>query len=350
MAMNVRCFSSFTFSYLNRARVLFSSLRRFQPNWELVALVTDRPPPGFRFAAEAEPFDTLVYADELNIEGFASWLFKHDVVEACTAVKGPFVREACSSGADAVVYLDPDTCLFGSLDTVETMLETSDIILTPHIAAPERDLVGVLDNEMGSLKTGIYNLGFCALRTSGEGAKFARWWADRLLEFCYEDIPSGLFVDQRWCDLVPAIFENVRILRDPGYNVASWNLSDRKVSMESDGSFAVNGSPLRFWHFTKLGEIADVMTKRYAKDNFQVYEIWNWYRRQVADATEIAIPHGYWAYATYDNGATISKIHRTKYRSDSKLEVLYPNPFSTGPGSYYESLCSEELAHMVGKL
>ena len=32
--MKVLVYSSFTFSYLNRARVLFQTLRRFHPDWE----------------------------------------------------------------------------------------------------------------------------------------------------------------------------------------------------------------------------------------------------------------------------------------------------------------------------
>ena len=47
--MKVLVYSSFTFSYLNRARVLFKTLRRFHPDWELVALITDTPPQGFAF-------------------------------------------------------------------------------------------------------------------------------------------------------------------------------------------------------------------------------------------------------------------------------------------------------------
>ena len=113
--MKVLCYSSFAFSYLNRARVLFQTLRRFHPEWELVALITDKPPPGFRFDPAREPFDRVVWAEDLGIPDFQAWLFKHDVVEVCTAVKGPFIHQACSSGADAVIYLDPDTALFASL-------------------------------------------------------------------------------------------------------------------------------------------------------------------------------------------------------------------------------------------
>ena len=58
--MKVLVYSSFTFSYLNRARVLFSTLRRFHPDWDLVALITDEPPEGFRLRVEEEPFDRVV--------------------------------------------------------------------------------------------------------------------------------------------------------------------------------------------------------------------------------------------------------------------------------------------------
>ena len=335
--MKILCYSSFSFSYLNRARVLFASVRKHQPDWHLVALITDDPPPGFRFVPQSEPFDAVVYASELPIDGFRSWIFKHDVIEACTAVKGPFALKAVRDGrADAVVYLDPDTCVFASLRPLEELLKSWDVILTPHSLAPDRERQAIIDNEICSLRTGIYNLGFCAFRTDGEGARFAQWWSDRLLAFCYDDIPSGLFVDQRWCDHVPALFDRVKILRDPGYNVASWNLSNRTVSITTDGRILVNGEPLRFWHFTKLGPIGDAMTKRYAADNFEVYELWSWYRRQVIATTEKSIPERYWAYGQYDNGMTIPKEHRVLFRSNPQIQRSFTNPFETGPNSFLE--------------
>ena len=333
--MKVLCFSSFTFSYLNRARVLFASLRRFHPEWELVALITDAAPPGFRLDVEAEPFDRVVYASELGIPNFTSWLFKHDVVEVCTAVKGPFLHQACESGAaDAVIYLDPDTALLGSLAPLEAWLETDDILLTPHQLDPNDDPLAIEDNDVATLRTGIFNLGFAAVRTTGEGARFAKWWNDRLLTHCYDDIPRGLFVDQRWCDHVPGLFDKVRIVRDPGYNVASWNLSRRKVSIEKDGAILVNGVPLRFWHFTKLGEVGDAMTRRYAGDNFPVYELWSWYRRQIAVATDAVIPARWWAFGAYKDGHPIEKAHRLLYRERADLQAAFPDPYAAGPGGF----------------
>ena len=336
--MKILAYSSFTFSYLNRARVLFQTLRTFHPDWELVALITDEPPPGFTFDPSQEPFDRVVWARELGIPDFDSWLFKHDVVEVCTAVKGPFIHQACTSGADAVIYLDPDTALFASLAPLEAWLEEHDILLTPHLIDPNDDPTAILDNDISTLRTGIYNLGFVAIRTQGEGARFAKWWNDRLLSYCYDDIPSGLFVDQRWCDHVPALFDKVKVVRDPGYNVASWNLSRRKVTVEKSGAITVNGVPLRFWHFTKLGPLGDTMTKRYAGQNFPVYEIWSWYKRQVTAATEPAIPERWWAYGAFANGAKIEKAQRVLYRQRGDLQAAFPNPFASGQGSYQQWL------------
>lgn len=332
--MKTMAFTSFSFSYLNRARVLFRSLRRHHPDWTLIALLVDLPPPGVSIDLEAEDFDSIVWAADLDIEGLPSWLFKHDIVEACTAVKGPFLHAACSMGFDAVIYLDPDTCLFNPLDTIIDALSVHDGVLTPHLLEFEASPTAIVDNELATLRTGIFNLGFVAIRTTDQGLQFARWWRDRLLTYCYDDIPQGLFVDQRWCDHVPAFFERFLILRDPGCNVASWNLSRRRVSIDWNGEISVNGSLLKFWHFTKLGIVGDTMTRRYAAGNFEVHEIWNWYKREIRRATDPRIPEGYWAYDRYTDGRQIRTDHRRLYRSREDLQTAFPEPFVSGPESY----------------
>jgi hypothetical protein len=345
--VKVLCYSSFTFSYLNRARVLFQTLRRFHPDWELVALITDQPPAAFRFDPASEPFDRVVWAEDLGIPDFQGWLFKHDVVEVCTAVKGPFIHQACGEGAfggaEAVIYLDPDTALFASLAPLEALLEEYDILLTPHLIDPNDTPEAIADNDLSASRTGIFNLGFVAIRTTGEGARFAKWWNDRLLDWCYDDMPAGLFVDQRWCDHVPALFDRVKVVRDPGYNVASWNLSTRTVAVQKDGRVTVNGAPLRFWHFTKLGPMGDAMTRKYGATNFPVYEVWSWYKRQVTKATDRAIPDRWWAYGAYSDGTPIKKAHRVLYRQRADLQMAFPDPFAAGEGGYAEWLEREGL-------
>lgn len=335
--MRTLCFSSFSFSYLNRARVLYQSLRRHHPDWHLVALMTDTVPAGFEFDVANEPFDEVVWHDELGVPGIDAWLFQHDIVEICTAVKGPFLKIAAARDFDAVIYMDPDTCLFNPLDPVMEKLEDFDIVLTPHLLEPEEKRVAIIDNEICPLWAGIYNLGFVAIRTSGEGARFASWWADRLLQFCHDDPAKGLFVDQKWCDHVPVFFDKVCILKDPGCNTASWNVNQRKITVDHSGNVRSNDKLLRFWHFTKLGPLGDVMTRRYAGDQIVVYELWRWYREQVAKATDPGIPDRYWAFSHYADGVPIERSHRLLYRDRADLQAHFPNPFGEDGVSGFSS-------------
>ena len=59
----------------------------------------------------------------------------------------------------------------------------------------------------------------------------------------------GYFVDQRWMDFAPGLVEGLFILRDPGYNVAYWNLAGRDLRKRGN-RYEVDGRPLRFFHFS----------------------------------------------------------------------------------------------------
>ena len=329
MKKKVYCYTSLTFSYLSRARVLVWSLKRFHPDWHFVAVITDKEPEGFDFNIEDEQFDEVIRGQDLPIENMESWMFKHDLVETCTAVKGPVLDMLCQrEDADKVVYLDPDIAVFSPLDSLIESLDMNDILLTPHQLSPDEDDSAIRDNEICSLMHGIYNLGFVAVSTRDEGRRFAQWWSARLQSFCYDDIPSGLFTDQRWCDHVPAFFEGVKIIKDPGCNLASWNLSQRKVGITPEGEVLVNGSPLKFYHVTKYGPVGLNMTERYAADNTEVYELWGWYGRKLAEYTPPGLPDGYWGYSEFQNREPIQKEHRELYRQRADLQDAFPDPYA----------------------
>lgn len=339
--MAIHAFTSFSFSYLNRARVLASSLRKQHPDWVIWAVMTDKEPEGFRFDLTTENFDHMVTAEELFGDATNSWLFNHDIVEACTAVKGRALQHILNDPtAEKVVYFDPDIAVFNSMAPVIDLLDDYAIVLTPHQLDPEpaSDTQAIRDNEIASLDFGIFNLGFIAVSQHPEAHRFAQWWADRLFDYCHDRRDIGVFVDQKWCNLIPCFFDSVKVLRDPGYNVASWNLSQRVMSFDAEGTALINGQPLRFYHFTKLGPTGDAMTRRYAGDNTEVYELWWWYRHEVARETDPAIPKGWWHYGTFDNGVAIGKHVRELFRDRQDLRKAYTNPYKTGPDSLFEWL------------
>lgn len=337
--MTIHAYTSFSFSYLNRARVLAATLRKQHPDWVIWAVMVDKEPEGFTWNLEDEDFDRLLTAEDLFGDETDQWLFGHDIIEACTAVKGhALLHILAEPSAEKVFYFDPDIAVFNTMDPVSDLLDTHSIVLTPHQVDPESadDMVAILDNEIASLNFGTYNLGFVAVNQSGEAHRFAKWWADRLKDWCHDRQDIGVFVDQKWCNLVPCFFDDVKVLRDPGYNVASWNLSQRTMSYDVDGQALINGAPLRFYHFTKLGPVGDVMTRRYANNNIEIYELWWWYRHEVEMATDPTIPKGWWHYGSFENGTEIQRNIRELYRSRQDLRDTFSEPYKAGPNSFFE--------------
>lgn len=333
--MTVHAFTSFSYSYLNRARVWAKTLRRQHPDWILWAVITDTEPEGYLFDLEREPFDKSITAEDLFGIDAKQWLFGHDVVEACTAVKGRALQHLLSQpDADKVLYFDPDTAVFNSLTPIIEKLRDYSIILTPHQVDPEpyEERTSIMDNEMASLQYGVFNLGFIAVSNDSESRRFASWWSDRLQDWCHDRLDIGVFVDQKWCNLVPCFFDRVLILRDRGCNVASWNISQRQLEFDVNGTLLVNGSPLRFFHFTKLGPIGDAMTRRYAQDNIEVYEVWSAYRRWIIHETDPRIPAGYWSYGFFSDGSVVPKKARLVYRESKEVQSRFSNPYSIENG------------------
>lgn len=339
----IHCFTSISFAYLDRARVLAETVKRFHPDWTLWLCLSDREPPNYRFDLEQEDYDRLVRIEDLGIEDLGienldSWIYQHDVVELCTAVKGAMMDYMMEKGAEKVVYIDPDIALFGSLADIGTLLDRHSIVLTPHLVAPEKTVYGILDNEIGSLKHGTFNLGFVAAKNDTEGRRFAQWWRDRLRDYCFDDIPAGLFTDQRWCDLAPSFFDGVHILRDPGYNVACWNLSNREIEIDHEGKITAAKKPLRFFHFTKVNSVGEAVIERYCGGHYEVFELLRWYRERLAANKVQGVESGWWAFGKYEDGTPITHEDRLAYRQRPDLHQHFSKPFASGQDSFQDWL------------
>jgi hypothetical protein len=339
----VHCFTSISYNYLDRARVLAETVRRHHPDWKMWVLVSDTLPSDSAVDITSPDVDYFMTVDELAIPNTRQWIFGHDVVELCTAVKGAMMSRLIQANADAVIYLDPDTALFAPLDGVLEKLETHSVVLTPHIVDPELREFGILDNEIGSLKHGVYNLGFAAVRADKEGTRFANWWRDRLLKFCIDDVPNGLFTDQRWCDLVPAMFENVHVLRDRGYNVASWNLSGRPISFTDDGRIFAGDALLRFFHFTKVNSVGEAVLSHYSFGRTEVFELLRWYRERLKHHAVQGLPDRWWAYGAFSDGVPIHRQFRRAWRVRGDARAHFKDPFAVGHDSYRDWAIREGL-------
>ncbi|MCE9606158.1 MAG: hypothetical protein K8U03_14775 [Planctomycetia bacterium] len=227
------------------------------------------------------------------------------------------------------VYLDPDIKVYGPLTELKEALQHHPIALTPHLCDPESTLDAVVYNELCALKHGTYNLGFVAVTQHPEGRRFIDWWTKRLEMFCYDDIPNGIFTDQRWVDLAVGFFE-AHVFKHRGYNVAPWNLSQRKVVRDGAGGYSVNGQPLRFFHFSGLDSGAnDGMLRKFVKDlNDPIYELRDRYVDELTAFGQDLLGSTPWSYAKFRSGEVIHEHSRIRYRSDPAVSAQIKKPFA----------------------
>jgi hypothetical protein len=191
----------------------------------------------------------ILLVENIGIDGLESMAERYSIVEFLTSVK-PFYFDYLFNAnpeISKIVYLDPDIKVFSELTELEHNLDTFEIILTPQITAPYKDIL--LPTEKHVYNTGLYNLGFLALSRGINSRNLLDWWKEKLRYECILDLSKGYFVDQLWMNLAPLYFEKVLIENNPGYNMAHWNLHERLLS-EKDGKYFANNKPLIFYHFS----------------------------------------------------------------------------------------------------
>ena len=323
----VYVFTSAALNYIPKVRLLFNSIKKIHPEWRTYLALADRLPEDIKLNEES--IDEIIPLEFLDIPNWVGWSFCHSIVELATAIK-PFMLLKLLNKSDCkkVIYLDPDIVVFSSLSEILEKLEEASVVLTPHQTKEENTLEAVMDNEICSLKHGIYNLGFLGVAANQEGKHFAKWWMSRTYHFCRADISNGLFTDQRWIDLVPALFESVAIIRSSRFNVASWNLTSRSVSIDGDGQYTVDGNPLGFYHFTGFDSGAhEVMAYKNSRGNPTVMKLISWYKKETLKLAKDPLSKIEWSFSRYSDLTPIETVQRIIYRERLDLQNAYKNPY-----------------------
>ncbi|HLX27649.1 MAG TPA: glycosyl transferase [Casimicrobiaceae bacterium] len=343
MTRKLHVFTSAALNYLPKVRLLCRSVRRHHPDAIIHFVLVDEAPDWLDI--RDEPFDELIEASRLGIDDWRRWSFGHGIVELATAVK-PFAlarlleRDDCAR----VLYFDPDIVLFSPIDDILRTLDQSSIALTPHQTTPEMTLDAVLDNEVASLKYGIFNLGFIGVTNDDEGRRFAAWWSRRTYDLCSADLATGLFTDQKWLNFAPVFFDRVAIIKSSRHNVATWNLTTRRFTGDLEHGFEVDGQPLGFYHFTGFDSGAHrIMAVKNAIRNEAVQALIGWYERETALSRGDPVVEHPWAFGRYSDGTPIEPWQRRLYRDRTDLRDAFPDPYDASAGDRgYRGWCASE--------
>lgn len=327
--MKVAFFSIVSNNYLHFARTLMQSVAAHHPDFDRFCVIVDEDlAPAHGLGHE---FATVAL-DDLGLPDQRQFCFQYSILELNTAVKPWAFKFLMQKGYDQVIYIDPDIKLYAPLTEVFTLLQhEADLVVTPHLLSPISD--DLIPTELDIRRAGTYNFGFCGLRNCGNAADFIAWWQTKLVRDCVVDMDRGVFVDQSWIDLVPGMFPRVGILRHPGYNVAYWNLAQRKVARSTDGRWSCDGVPLVFFHFSGLNPLApQAFSKHQNRFNLSnlgpIAELVRGYAEDVCANGAQHYTNTPYGFAKFADGTRIPDVFRRSYLLDDKLRaIMGANPF-----------------------
>lgn len=318
-------------NYLAYALTLMQSVAEKYPDAPRYLILADRAD-GDPTLVDA-PF-TTISVDALALPNFEAFAFRYTIMEFNTAIKPyAFAHLRARHPNAGIVYLDPDILVVDTFVEVEAALaEGALAVLTPHLVKPVND-----DHHPGErdiLVSGTYNCGFVAIGPHPDADRLIQWWAERLEFGAFSDVAAGLFTDQKWVDLVPGLFPDVCILRDEGYNLAYWNLSQRPVSQHA-GRWYAGKRPLAFVHFSGVDLQRPSQFSKHQNRHSQatIGKLRPLYKRYL----ELLAENGHaehrlkpYAFGAFADGEPISDPVRAVYRRyfDKGAEKPQSRPFS----------------------
>ena len=185
---------------------------------------------------------------------------------------------------------------------------------------------------MASLEYGIHQRAGDSLRGGNPAA----------LRRVFNEPSVGLFVDQKWIDLAPSYFDGVKIFKHPGCNTAYWNIHERRIIQEQDGSYGVENSgavhELIFFHFSGINPLnvqpISKYQNRYSLETRpDLAPLFVQYARMLLDNgfnSYRAVPYG---FAAFSNGSIISGVMRRYAASLASLRDDV-DPFSRHSKTY----------------
>ncbi len=235
-------------NYLTRALALHASLKRCGEPFRLYTLCWDDT--AAQGIKNENLTDAIVVRPE-QVEAYEPRLKEvrptRSKIEYYFTVGPAFLEFVFSIDpeVDLLTYLDSDLYFFSSPEPIFEELGKNSIGIIDHCFSPS--LIECREN-------GIYNVGWNMFRRDSFGLECLKWWKDRCIEWCFDYVDGPRFADQKYLDDWPVRFKGVCVLKNPGANLACWNIANYRLEKGEKG-LLVDGHPLIFYHFHGFKEI-----------------------------------------------------------------------------------------------
>jgi hypothetical protein len=327
-----RFFTICASNYLAHAIVLGRSVSANHPGARLTVFLLDALPAD---TSGLEHLDFIAVETIIPATDWHHYQCFYDALELATSIKPACFLHMLAGACDIAIYLDADILLLKPLDLVfSAFSDGHEVVLIPHLLTPLPD-DGKRPDDLSIMRTGVYNLGFAAFANTERCLSMLRWWGRHLRTLGLNDRSAGLFTDQKWIDFIPAFVPATSIIRDPGYDVAYWNMHERTVRRTENRwrvTFAgLADCDLTFFHFSGYNPTsADVLSKH--ENRFRSQPPGDT-RDLMAHYADALITAGFPAFAArpvlapcFDNGAAWDPVCRNLYRSVISADPDFGDP------------------------
>jgi hypothetical protein len=297
-------FTVVTPNYLAHALTIRKSFLQHNPDAAFIICVL-----GLESHCPVINFDNFYFLNSLSdprIEGMTRRYAPFEMVCALKPFYAAHILEQ-HTNIRRLIYLDCDMYVFAPFAT----LTDAAITLSPHRTKNTEYLPEPKNYSVISLnRYGVYNAGYFELHNKPEAVAFLEWWKNLMVDTGYEKPDEHLFSDQLWLNLVHSFFDDVYVNKNPGYNVAIWNLIERQVK-EVNGTFYVNNEPLVLYHFSKYNmekpdDMVNYIEPYLTFDNFPVLRsVYQKFREELLEA-------GYEQYKTIPYPFSYARSNKKK--------------------------------------
>ena len=146
-----------------------------------------------------------------------------------------------------LTYLDSDLYFFDNPALIFQEIGNSSIAIVEHNFSFTTKL---------NIKYGRFNVGWISFLRDQQGLQCLNGWFEDCLEWCYQIVESTRYADQKYLDSWPGKFNNLKIIKNKGANLAPWNISNYRIKNNNNKIF-VDDDKLVFYHFANLVQLND---------------------------------------------------------------------------------------------
>lgn len=330
-----------------------NSVSAFHPEWLRVVLLADRA--GDFFDPAGESFQVLS-VQHLPLPDKQGTLFYYAPRDLEAALKPWLFRWLFDTrGVDRAIFLDARCWVVSELSMlVEALDAGAPMVLSAHLLGSLPD--DKRPAEVDVLRWGAHDGAVVAMaRDSSVGTEMLAWWQDRAYRHALRIPEQGLWGDQRWFDLAAARWP-VFTLRDPGYNVAYWNLLERPVTREGT-RYVARARPLALFQFEGFDpERPDRLSASDERHGDElpasVRELSSAYAAALLEAGYRSCKTFPYAYDHFGCGERVCDAARALYRSTRVVrDECGDDPFATGLGPFNAPLAAERyVTRLMGEI